>query len=148
MDRKTQLTMFIPEIMSSWNDYKKGLKGLKITNWCISSDYCFGDPNKLNVATFTIFPANCINMLLKEVQNNLPHDIKQTKEFSEKELNFLKSNKYCFSIAFTINGMEYAFNRDVAVNHCKKLLKIKWKNCLMKLMKVISKKYANNCKNF
>lgn len=29
MDRKTQLTRFIPELMDDWNRYKKGLKGLK-----------------------------------------------------------------------------------------------------------------------
>ena len=90
MDRKTQLTMFIPEIMSSWNDYKKGLKGLKITNWCISSDYCFGDPDKQDVATFTIFPAKYIPVLLEEIKKNLPRDIKQIRDFSENELRRLR----------------------------------------------------------
>lgn len=127
MDKKTQLTQFIPEFMNSWNAYKKGLKKLKrlkITNWCISSDYCFGDPDKQDVATFTIFPAKYIPVLLEEIKKNLPRDIKQIRDFSENELNYLKSTKYCFSIGFTINGMDYSFNKDVAISHCKELLKI------------------------
>ena len=124
MDRKTHLTMYVPEFTDSWNNYKKGLKGLKITNWCISSDYCFGDPNKLDTATFTIFPADYIPILSKEIKENLPHDIKQTKEFSERELNYLKNSKYFFSISFIVNDIERCFNKNVALLHCKRLLKI------------------------
>lgn len=125
MDRKTQLTMYVPEFINSWNNYKKGLKGLKITNWCISSDYCFDDPDKLEVATFTIFPANYIKILSQEIKENLPHDIKQTKEFSEKELNYLKNITYCFSVSFIINDIDRCFNKDEALYQCEKLLKLK-----------------------
>lgn len=125
MDRKTQLTMYIPEFINSWNNYKQGLKGLKITNWCISSDYCFDDPNKLDVATFTIFPVDCIKILSKEIKENLPHDIKQTKEFSQKELNYLKNSKYLFSIGFIINDIERCFNKEETIVQCEKQLKLK-----------------------
>ena len=124
MDRKTQLTKSIPEFMNSWNTYKKSLKGLKITDWFISSDYCFDDPNKLDVATFTIFPANYLRILSNEVKRHLPHDIKQTKVFSENELNFLQNTKYCFNISCIVNDVERCFNRDAALYHCEKLLKI------------------------
>ena len=76
MDRKTRLTTFVPDLMKDWNNYKKGLKGLKITNWCISSDYCFSDENKLNVATFTIFPFEYMQQIYNDIKKNLPRDIK------------------------------------------------------------------------
>ena len=63
MDKKTLLTQSIPEFMNDWNNYKKGLKNLKITDWCVSSDYCFDNAEKMDTATFTIFPISCMKII-------------------------------------------------------------------------------------
>lgn len=123
MDKKTRLTSFVPGLMEDWNKYKKGLKGLKITDWCISSDYCFDDPNKLDVATFTIFPTGYMNQLYNEIRENLPHDIKETKHFSETALNYLKDSKYFFSISIILYNLETSFNRESAIEQITQLLK-------------------------
>lgn len=123
MDKKTNLTKSIPDLMEKWQRYKRGLKGIKITDWCISSDYCFGDPDKLDVATFTIFPIDCMRIINMEIKENLPHDIKKVKQFSEKELNYLKNSKYFFNISFVIENLKYAFNEEKALKEFSDTLK-------------------------
>lgn len=123
MDKKTTLTKTIPDLMEKWQRYKRGLKGIKITDWCISSDYCFGDPDKLDVATFTIFPIDCMRIINREIKENLPHDIKKVKQFSEKELNYLKNSKYFFNISFVIENLKYAFNEEKALKEFSDTLK-------------------------
>lgn len=123
MDKKTTLTKAIPDLMEKWQRYKRGLKGIKITDWCISSDYCFGDPDKLDVATFTIFPIDCMRIINREIKENLPHDIKKVKQFSEKELNYLKNSKYFFNISFVIENLKYAFNEEKALKEFSDTLK-------------------------
>ena len=123
MDKKTNLTKSIPDLMEKWQRYKRGLKGIKITDWCISSDYCFGDPYKLDVATFTIFPIDCMRIINREIKENLPHDIKKVKQFSEKELNYLKNSKYFFNISFVIENLKYAFNEEKALKEFSDTLK-------------------------
>lgn len=123
MDKKTNLTKSIPDLMEKWQRYKRGLKGIKITDWCISSDYCFGDPDKLDVATFTIFPIDCMRIINREIKENLPHDIKKVKQFSEKELNYLKNSKYFFNISFVIENLKYAFNEEKALKEFSDTLK-------------------------
>lgn len=123
MDKKTTLTKAIPDLMEKWQRYKRGLKGMKITDWCISSDYCFGDPDKIDVATFTIFPIDCMRIINREIKENLPHDIKKVKQFSEKELNYLKNSKYFFNISFVIENLKYAFNEEKALKEFSDTLK-------------------------
>lgn|GEM_PF-1237501 len=123
MDKKTTLTKTIPDLMEKWQRYKRGLKGIKITDWCISSDYCFGDPDKLDVATFTIFPIDYMRIINREIKENLPHDIKKVKQFSEKELNYLKNSKYFFNISFVIENLKYAFNEEKALKEFSDTLK-------------------------
>ena len=123
MDKKTNLTKSIPDLMEKWQKYKRGLKGIKITDWCISSDYCFGDPYKLDVATFTIFPIDCMRIINREIKENLPHDIKKVKQFSEKELNYLKNSKYFFNISFVIENLKYAFNEEKSLKEFSDTLK-------------------------
>ena len=123
MDKKTTLTKAIPDLMEKWQRYKRGLKGIKITDWCISSDYCFGDPDKIDVATFTIFPIDCMRIINREIKENLPHDIKKVKQFSEKELNYLKNSKYFFNISFVIENLKYAFNEEKALKEFSDTLK-------------------------
>lgn len=125
MNKTTQLTKSIPEFMKSWNAYKKGLNGLKITYWCISSDYCFNDKDKHDVATFTIFPADYMKGLLAELKENLPRDIKDIRDFSEKELNYIKNSKYYFSISVLINNIKASFDKDAAIKQVERLLKIR-----------------------
>ena len=115
MDRKTQLTKIIPDLMKSWNDYKKGLKGMKITDWCIASDYCFDNPNKLDVATFTIFPVDCMPKLHKEILKQLPKDIKNITHISDSVVKFIKESKYFFSISVITDNLKYAFNEQEAI---------------------------------
>lgn len=122
MDKKTNLTKSIPDLMEKWQKYKRGLKGIKITDWCISSDYCFGDPNKLDVATFTIFPVACVRAINKEIRENLPHDIKNVTQFSEKELVYLKNSKYFFSISVVIENLKYVFNEKKALKEFSDIL--------------------------
>lgn len=123
MDKKTNLTKSIPDLMEKWQRYKRGLKGIKITDWCISSDYCFEDPDKLDVATFTIFPIDCMRIINREIKENLPHDIKAVKQFSEKELHYLKNSKYFFSISVVIENLKYAFNEKKALKEFSDILK-------------------------
>ena len=122
MDRKTQLTKIIPDFMNSWNIYKKGLKELKITNWCISSDYCFDDPNKLDVATFTIFPVDCMPKLHEEILKQLPKDIKNITHVSDSVIKFIKESKYFFSISVIIDNLKYAFNEQEAIKQFEDVL--------------------------
>ena len=124
MDKKTQLSMSIPGLMEDWIDYKKGLKGLKITDWCISSDYCFDNPNKLDVATFTIFPAGYMNQLYNEIKENLPCDIKHKRHFNETQLNYLKNSKYFFSISVILYNLKNYLNKEKATEQVEKMLKI------------------------
>lgn len=123
MDKKTNLTKSIPDLMNAWKTYKKGLKGFKITDWCIASDYCFGNSDKLDVATFTIFPISCMRIIHNGIKENLPHDIKEVKQFSEKELNYLKNTPYFFSISIVIENLKYAFNEEKALNEFSEVLK-------------------------
>lgn len=125
MDKKTNLTKSIPDLMEKWQRYKRGLKGIKITDWCISSDYCFGDPDKLDVATFTIFPIGCMPTIYNEINNFLPRDIKNVTFFSEIELNYIKTSKYFFSISIIVNNIKYAFNWNKVLKHLSELLQIK-----------------------
>ena len=128
MDKKTQLTKFIPDLTNQWNRYKNGLKGLKIKNWCISSDYCFDDPNKLNVATFTVFPSDYMNTIFNELKENLPRDIKNKRHFTEAELNYLKNSKYFFSMSIILYNIESSFNKNAAIEQITKLLKTQIKD--------------------
>lgn len=128
MDKKTRLTSFVPELMEDWNKYKKGLKGLKITDWCISSDYCFDDPNKLDVATFTIFPAGYMDKIYQEINDNLPRDIKHKRRFTETELNYLKDSKYFFSISIILYNLKNYLNKEKATEQVEKMLKITTEN--------------------
>ncbi len=117
MDKKTKLTSSIPEFMSYWRQYKKGLKeikGLKIINWCIASDYCFNNNNKLDVATFTIFPCSCGKILSIMSQDKLPKDIKETRKFSQESIDFLKNSKLFFSISIIINNLNSFFDQESA----------------------------------
>lgn len=123
MDKKTNLTKSIPDLMEKWCKYKKELNGIKITDWCISSDYCFGDPNKLDVATFTIFPVDCMPIINREIKENMPHDIKSVTQFSEKELHYLKNSKYFFNISVVIENLKYAFNKKDALKEFSDILK-------------------------
>lgn len=123
MDRRTILTQSVPGFMDAWKKYKKGLKNIKIADWCISSDYCFGDVNKLDVATFTIFPVECMQVIDCEVKDNLPHDIKEVKQFSEKGFTYLKNSKYFFSISVVIENLKYAFNEEKALREFSDVLK-------------------------
>lgn len=113
MDRKTRLTQTIPEFMDDWNNYKKGLKHLKITDWCISSDYCFDNSEKIDTATFTIFPISCMDVIHQEIKEKLQRDIKNKKHFSEKELQYLKQTPYFFSISVIIDNIKNVFNEDI-----------------------------------
>ena len=123
MDRKTKLTTFVPDLMNDWNNYKKGLKGLKITNWCISSDYCFSNENKLDVATFTIFPFEYMRLIYDDIKKNLPRDIKCKRNFTQNELNYIKNSKYFFSISIILYNLETSFNKEDAIKQIAKLLK-------------------------
>ena len=123
MDRKTRLTQTIPEFIDDWNNYKKGLKHLKITDWCISSDYCFDNSEKIDAATFTIFPLSCMRIIYNEINDKLHNDIKNKKHFSDKELQYLKESPYFFSISVIIDNLKNAFNEDIAKSQISAALK-------------------------
>ena len=123
MDRKTRLTQTIPEFMDDWNNYKKGLKHLKITDWCISSDYCFDNSEKIDTATFTIFPLNYMKIIYNEINDKLHNDIKNKKHFSDKELQYIKESPYFFSISVIVDNIKNAFNEDIAKSQISAALK-------------------------
>lgn len=123
MDRKTRLTQTIPDFIDNWNNYKKGLKHLKITDWCISSDYCFDNSEKIDAATFTIFPLSCMRIIYNEINDKLHNDIKNKKHFSDKELQYLKESPYFFSISVIIDNLKNAFNEKIAKEQISKALK-------------------------
>lgn len=106
MDKKTQLTKSIPGFMEDWRLYKNGLKGLKITDWCILSDYCFDDKSKEDALTFTIFPYNCVRHVLHEIEANIPCDIKKMTHIPDKCINFLKNSPYFFHIAIVVENLK------------------------------------------
>ena len=115
MDKKTQLSTRIPGFMEDWNAYKKGLKkikGLKVTDWCISSDYCFNDPNKDDTVTFTIFPHACAHQIMREIEANIPKDIKKTTHVSDKCITFLKNSPYFFHITIVIEKLKNIFQKE------------------------------------
>lgn len=114
MNKKTILTQTIPEFMNDWNNYKKGLKNLKITDWCISSDYCLDNSEKIDTATFTIFPLNCMRSIYNEINSKLHNDIKNKKYFSDEELRFLNESPYFFSISVIIDNLKNSFNEELA----------------------------------
>lgn len=122
MNKKTKLTKSIPELMLQWKKYRQGLKGLGKTDWCISSDYCFDNPNKLDVATFTIFPKAHIRTIVQGIKANLPCDIKEMKEVPENTINFLNS-KYFFTISIAINDLKYGFDEVEAIRQISTSLK-------------------------
>lgn len=117
MDKKTQLSISIPGFVEDWNAYKKGLKeikGLKITDWCIFSDYCFNDTNKEDAATFTIFPYSCAHKIIREIETNVPADIKKMTYIPENCINFLKNSPYFFHITIVIEKLKNVFQeKDV-----------------------------------
>ena len=123
MDKKTLLTQSIPEFMDDWNNYKKGLKNLKITDWCVSSDYCFDNAEKMDTATFTIFPISCMKIIYNEIKNHFHNDIKSKSHFSDKELEYLKESPYFFSISVIIDNLKNSFNEDIAKAQISEALK-------------------------
>lgn len=123
MDKKTNLTKSIPDLINAWKAYKKCLKSIKITDWCIASDYCFGDSEKLDVATFTIFPISCKQIINKGIQEKLPHDIKEITQISDDELCYLRNTPYFFSISIIIENLKYAFDEDKALKEFSEILK-------------------------
>ena len=106
MNKTTQLTKSIPGFMEYWNAYKKGLKGLKVTDWCILSDYCFNDKSKEDALTFTIFPYNYAPKVINEIKANIPGEIKKMTHVPDKCINFLKNSPYFFHIAIVIENLK------------------------------------------
>ncbi len=106
MNRTTQLTKSILGFMEDWNAYKKGLKGLKITDWCILSDYCFDDKGKEDALTFTIFPYNYVRQILHEIEANIPRDIKNMTHVPDRCIKFLKNSPYFFHIAIVVENLK------------------------------------------
>lgn len=113
MDTKTTLSSHIPSFMHDWRNYKRGLRGLKFTDWIISSDYCLDDKNKLNdVITFTIFPRVFPKELFSEINRYVPADIKNVTHFSDVTLNYLKSSPYFFNISVLLENKENFFRKN------------------------------------
>jgi hypothetical protein len=130
MDTKTTLSSHIPSFMHDWRNYKRGLKGLKFTDWIISSDYCLDDKNKPNdVITFTIFPRVIPRELFLEIDRCVPADIKNITHFSEETLNYLKHSPYFFNISILLENRE---------NFCKKAQLIKMFEKLISIYKQFS----------
>ena len=130
MDTKTTLSSHIPSFMHDWRNYKRGLKGLKFTDWIISSDYCLDDKNKPNdVITFTIFPRVFPKELFLEIDRCVPADIKNVTHFSDVTLNYLKNSPYFFNISILLENRE---------NFCKKAQLIKMFEKLISIYKQFS----------
>ena len=144
MDKKTQLSARIPGFMEDWNAYKKGLKkikGVKVTDWCISSDYCFNDPNKDDTVTFTIFPHACAHQIMREIEANIPKDIKKTTHVSDNCINFLKNSPYFFNVTIVIENIKNIFQKEDVLEQLENTFKEYETSNLDKSLPDIKEKY-------
>lgn len=123
MNRKTILSCHFPEFVEKWKRFQKQFK--RVTSWYITSDYCLDDKKKPNdVMTFTIFPF-CHPYLLKEaIKNNLPKDIKDFTNLSDKAINYIKNSSYFFTLAFVIEGKNEIFNLNTNKQLLDKTIKL------------------------
>lgn len=100
MDKKTHLSSY-PEFASNFLRYVQNLKRLNIPldKWLIVSDYCIGNPCKINTIAFTILPTALIKDFC-DMGHLLKVDIKEKKSISSQDIQILK-NIYIFNIAIT-----------------------------------------------
>lgn len=123
MNRKTILSSHFPDFVEKWKRFQKQFK--RVTSWYITSDYCLDDKKKPNdVMTFTVFPF-CHPYLLKEaIKNNLPKDIKDFTNLSDKAINYIKNSYYFFTLAFVIEGKNEIFNLNTNKQLLDKTIKL------------------------
>lgn len=102
MNTKTVLSTF-PKFMENWKLYKKQFPNVK--EWYIASDYCLDKYSKkpTQVITFTLCPSVNLKWLQTQITNFLKSDSKERKNFSDKEIKFIRDNKYFFSISVIID---------------------------------------------
>lgn len=101
MNTKTVLSKY-PQFIKDWKSYKKQFPN--VTEWYVASDYCLSkDSSKpTKVMTFTICPAINLELLQTQVARFLKSDVKDRKNFSDTEIQFIRDNGFFFSIAVVV----------------------------------------------
>lgn len=101
MNTRTVLSQS-PGFMEKWKKYKKKFPGVK--EWYIASDYCLNkDSDKpTKVMTFTLCPAVDLERLQNQISHSLKSDIKEHKNFSDSEIQFIRDNEFFFSIVVEV----------------------------------------------
>lgn len=111
MNKKTILSAHFPDFVEKWKKFQSNFK--RNDSWYITSDYCLDDKNKPNdVMTFTIFPFFHPYVLKEGIKYNLPKDIKDFTNLSEKAVNYIRESPYSFSVAFVIEDKNNIFNLE------------------------------------
>lgn len=105
MNTKTILSKF-PKFMEDWKKYKKKFPGVR--EWYIASDYCLNKDSEkpTKVITFTLCPAVNLEWLQDQINRFLKSDVKNRKNFSDVEIQFIRDNGYFFSIVIIIKNVD------------------------------------------
>lgn len=105
MNTKTILSKF-PKFMEDWKKYKKEFPGVR--EWYIASDYCLNKDSEkpTKVMTFTLCPAVNLEWLQNQINRFLKSDVKNHKNFSDVEIQFVRDNGYFFSIVIIIENLD------------------------------------------
>lgn len=110
MNKKTFLSKF-PTFSKRWVKYQKAIAPLP-HGWTVTSDYCLDNPHKHDCITFTISPIlGQVEQVAHFLDKKLPRDIKQLRNFSKEECEFLRS-KVFFSLVFLIKDKKHMVNMD------------------------------------
>ena len=101
MNTKTVLSRY-PQFMEEWKSYKKQFP--YVTEWYVASDYCLNKDSEkpTKVVTFTLCPAVNLEWLQTQINRFLKSDVKNHKNFSDTEIQFIRDNGFFFSIAVVV----------------------------------------------
>ena len=122
MNRKTILSRHFPDFVKKWKKFQHNFK--RNDSWYITSDYCLDDKNKPHdVMTFTIYPFIHPYLLKNGIKYNLPKDIKDFTNISEKAIKYIKKSPYSFSVAFVIEDKNNIFNLEQNKQLIDKIIK-------------------------
>lgn len=81
-------------------NFKKFIEQYSFINkWGISSDYSFN--GNIKTIAFSIFPYD--ELLSNTIKENIPRDLKKTRDIESKTIEFLKKSERFFNFIFIIN---------------------------------------------